>query len=117
MTPRQLQKLDQELRTFVAELIRGMGRPERREAMQSYIYGLLLDGERLLSSLHLTLGKHIRRLIHRRRGRQLDERGFDERERGVERHEWPEHDDEHDREYDVDDGCVELERPAGVCGG
>lgn len=46
MTPRQLQKLDQELRTFVAELIRGMGRPERREAMQSYIYGLLLDGER-----------------------------------------------------------------------
>jgi SRSO17 transposase len=46
MTPRQLQKLDQELRAFVGGLVAGMGRAERREAMRLYVQGLLLDGER-----------------------------------------------------------------------
>ena len=46
MTPRQLQKLDQELRAFVGGLVAGMGRAERREAMGLYVQGLLLDGER-----------------------------------------------------------------------
>jgi SRSO17 transposase len=46
MTPRQLEKLDQELSTFLAEMTDGQGRPERRAALAQYITGLLLDGER-----------------------------------------------------------------------
>ena len=46
MTPRQLQKLDQELRSFVGVLVAGMGRAERRDATRQYVQGLLLDGER-----------------------------------------------------------------------
>jgi SRSO17 transposase len=46
MTPDQLKKLDFELGKFLDEMITGMGRPERRSAMRSYITGLLLDGER-----------------------------------------------------------------------
>jgi SRSO17 transposase len=46
MTPRQLEKLDQALRQFLGDLIAGMGRAERRESMELYVKGLLLDGER-----------------------------------------------------------------------
>lgn len=46
MTPHALKKLDRELTKFLAEMIDGMGRPERRAAMGHYITGLLLDGER-----------------------------------------------------------------------
>lgn len=44
VVPKQLHNLDQELRGFVGDLV--AGRSERREAMASYVYGLLLDGER-----------------------------------------------------------------------
>jgi SRSO17 transposase len=46
MTRRQLRKLDQALEAFLDELTAGMGRRERQAAMQAYVQGLLLDGER-----------------------------------------------------------------------
>lgn len=46
MTPRQLEKLDRELSTFLTEMTQDQGRPERRAALAQYITGLLLDGER-----------------------------------------------------------------------
>jgi len=46
MTERELRKLDKELNAFLDEMVSGMGRPERRQAMGLYITGLLLDGER-----------------------------------------------------------------------
>jgi len=46
MTERELRKLDKELTAFIDEMVSGMGRPERRQAMGHYITGLLLDGER-----------------------------------------------------------------------
>ena len=46
MTPAQLKKLDKELTKFLNYITDGMGRPERRQAMEGYLTGLLLDGER-----------------------------------------------------------------------
>ena len=46
MKPRQLKKLERELKDFVEKLTAGLGRSERREALQLYVTGLLLDGER-----------------------------------------------------------------------
>jgi SRSO17 transposase len=46
MTPRQLKKLERQLKEFVEKLTTGLGRSERREALQLYVTGLLLDGER-----------------------------------------------------------------------
>jgi SRSO17 transposase len=46
VTPKQLKKLDRELSQFVEDLVAGMGRTERREALSLYVTGLLLDGER-----------------------------------------------------------------------
>ena len=46
MTPKALEKLDEELTRFLSEMTEGMGRPERRAAMGCYVTGLLLDGER-----------------------------------------------------------------------
>lgn len=46
MTPREVQRLERELATYIDELTSGMGRPERREAMGLYLTGLLLDGDR-----------------------------------------------------------------------
>ena len=46
MTPHALKRLDRELNTFLDDLTRDMGRPERRAAMRHDVTGLLLDGER-----------------------------------------------------------------------
>lgn len=46
MTPQQLRKLRRELDEFADYLTDDMGRPERRRAMEQYLLGLLLDGER-----------------------------------------------------------------------
>lgn len=46
MAPHELKRLDRELHAFLDDLTRDMGRPERRAAMQHYMTGLLLDGER-----------------------------------------------------------------------
>lgn len=46
VTPAQLKKLDAKLGGFVDAMTAGMGRPERRRAMEWYLTGLLLDGER-----------------------------------------------------------------------
>jgi SRSO17 transposase len=46
MTPAQLRKLDRELRAYFDSMVDGMGRTERRRAMELYLTGLLLDGER-----------------------------------------------------------------------
>ena len=46
MNRRDLRKLDRELSEFIASMVEGMGRIERREALGSYVTGLLLDGER-----------------------------------------------------------------------
>lgn len=46
MTPSQLKKLDKELDEFLNYITDDMGRPERRRAMQLYLTGLLLSGER-----------------------------------------------------------------------
>jgi SRSO17 transposase len=46
MTPRQLKKLNRELKKYVEFLATDMGRPERRKAMGQYVTGLLLDGKR-----------------------------------------------------------------------
>ena len=46
MTPAQLRKLDRELGAYFDSMVDGMGRTERRRAMELYFTGLLLDGER-----------------------------------------------------------------------
>ncbi len=46
MTPTQLKRLDKELTAFLAKMTDGMGRPERRRALEWYLTGLLLDGGR-----------------------------------------------------------------------
>ncbi len=46
MNRRDLRKLDRELNEYIASMVEGMGRIERREALGSYVTGLLLDGER-----------------------------------------------------------------------
>jgi SRSO17 transposase len=46
MKPSELRALDQQLSRFSEKMFAGMGRQERREAMASYVTGLLLDGER-----------------------------------------------------------------------
>jgi len=46
MTPRELARLERELREYLDSMIEGMARIERRESMRNYVTGLLLDGER-----------------------------------------------------------------------
>jgi SRSO17 transposase len=46
MTPAQMRKLDGELREYIESMVADMGRLERRRAMELYLTGLLLDGER-----------------------------------------------------------------------
>ena len=46
MRATELRKLDGELKRFLAGMLHGMGRVERREALTAYVTGLLLDGER-----------------------------------------------------------------------
>jgi SRSO17 transposase len=46
MTPAQLHKLDRELSEYLDTMTTGMGRTERGRAMDGYVTGLLLDGER-----------------------------------------------------------------------
>jgi SRSO17 transposase len=46
MTPEQMRKLDTELREYFESMVEGMGRLERRHALEMYLTGLLLDGER-----------------------------------------------------------------------
>lgn len=41
-----MRKLDGELREYLESMVEGMGRLERRRAMEQYLTGLLLDGER-----------------------------------------------------------------------
>lgn len=41
-----MRKLDAELREYIDSMVAGMGRQERRRAMELYLTGLLLDGER-----------------------------------------------------------------------
>jgi SRSO17 transposase len=46
MTPTQLKRLEGELESFLKSMFSGMGRVERRRAMDWYVKGLLLEGER-----------------------------------------------------------------------
>src|SRR5215471_17353565 len=46
MNRRDIERLDRDLGNFIDSMVDGLGRPERRRAMASYITGLLLDGER-----------------------------------------------------------------------
>jgi SRSO17 transposase len=46
MTPTQLKRLEGELESFLESMFSGMGRVERRRAMDWYVKGLLLEGER-----------------------------------------------------------------------
>jgi SRSO17 transposase len=46
MTPSQMRKLDSELREYIESMVANMGRLERRRAMELYLTGLLLEGER-----------------------------------------------------------------------
>ena len=46
MNRRDLRKLDRELSEFIGSMVEGMGRTERRQALASYVTGLLLDGDR-----------------------------------------------------------------------
>ena len=46
VSPRQLEKLSKRLLAFIGTLSEGVGRKARKEAMQSYITGLLMDGKR-----------------------------------------------------------------------
>jgi SRSO17 transposase len=46
MKERELKKLRGELASYLDEMVEGMGRRERREALSLYLTGLLLDGER-----------------------------------------------------------------------
>jgi SRSO17 transposase len=46
MTPRDMARLERELREYLDWMVEGMGRVERCAAMRNYVVGLLLDGER-----------------------------------------------------------------------
>jgi SRSO17 transposase len=46
MNRRELKRLEDDLREFLDGMLDGMGRKERISAMESYLVGLLLDGER-----------------------------------------------------------------------
>lgn len=46
MTPGQLRRIKKRLEEFFSDILEGMGRRERREALADYLRGLLLDGER-----------------------------------------------------------------------
>lgn len=46
MDARELKRVEGRLAAWVQECFDGLGRSERREALSSYVYGLLLDGER-----------------------------------------------------------------------
>jgi SRSO17 transposase len=46
MTARELERLEAALDAYLGEMLEGLGRRERREAMGHYVQGLLLDGER-----------------------------------------------------------------------
>ncbi len=46
MTPAQLARLAERLHEFIADCFDGLGRVERRAALDGYVRGLLLDGER-----------------------------------------------------------------------
>jgi SRSO17 transposase len=46
MTPAQMKRLDRELSEYLASMVEGMGRSERRRALELYLTGLLLEGER-----------------------------------------------------------------------
>jgi SRSO17 transposase len=46
MNPREIDRLDRELGSYLDELLEDMGRKERRRAMAWYVTGLLLDGDR-----------------------------------------------------------------------
>jgi SRSO17 transposase len=46
MTPTQLKRLEGELESFLESMFSGLGRVERRRAMDWYVKGLLLEGER-----------------------------------------------------------------------
>jgi SRSO17 transposase len=46
MNRREIARLDRELSAYIDEMLDGMGRRERRQAMASYVTGLLLDGDR-----------------------------------------------------------------------
>jgi SRSO17 transposase len=46
MEAKELERLRAELGEFLSAMTEGMGRMERCRAMQSYVTGLLLDGER-----------------------------------------------------------------------
>jgi SRSO17 transposase len=46
MRKSELTRLDGELRRFLSSLLDGQGRPERRTALEEYVVGLLLDGDR-----------------------------------------------------------------------
>jgi SRSO17 transposase len=45
MTPAQMRKLDAEPREYFESMVEGMGRTERRRALELYLIGLLLEGE------------------------------------------------------------------------
>jgi SRSO17 transposase len=46
MTRAQIRRLDQELSEYMESMVEGMGRSERRRALEWYLTGLLLEGER-----------------------------------------------------------------------
>jgi len=46
MTRAQLRQLDRELGEYMESMVEGMGRSERRRALEWYVTGLLLEGER-----------------------------------------------------------------------
>lgn len=46
MKQRELKRLDAELREYIGSMVAGLGRLERRNALSSYVTGLLLDGDR-----------------------------------------------------------------------
>lgn len=46
MRQRDLRRLERELQEYLAEMLEGLGRRERLEALSWYVTGLLLDGER-----------------------------------------------------------------------
>ncbi|ATB33489.1 hypothetical protein MEBOL_006987 [Melittangium boletus DSM 14713] len=46
MTRRELSQLDRELSEYLEAMVEGLGRSERRRALELYLTGLLLDGER-----------------------------------------------------------------------
>ncbi len=68
MTPTQMRKLDGELREYFETMVEGMGRLERRRAMEQYLTGLLLDGER--KSVEPMAGRLVEKASEREAMRQ-----------------------------------------------